>query len=251
MNRPWWECCGSEEVQIVESDGQIRGLRLGPSLQSPPFSKTFYLLLVGKVFSSMATVHSLSEIITWTRNKPLDEEVGVTSLALDYPLALCFNELDGIDAYTWSCSETYAEDEGHRYHYPDDIQEVVRRVDARYPNQAITAGQLLAILREVQDGFADRDIPLAAPVGTRVVIVAEGKDFHGDGCTCGACNGNGHSYECRIHEVFHWPLGSPSEELLDGLVENENPLYVEYAASEQAAEANCLLVCEQFGWAIA
>lgn len=105
------------------------------------------------------TLRTLSEIITWARSKAPDEEVGLTCDDLSYPLAACHNELDGGALRKWSFTETYAEDDNHRFHYPADLQEVVKRVDVQHSDQGITARQLLTILIEVQAVFADEDIP--------------------------------------------------------------------------------------------
>lgn len=62
-----------------------------------------------------------------------------------------------------------------------------------------------------------------------VRLILGGKDYHGDGCCCGNCNSNGHSYAVEIVAVG---------ESLD----------VEYAASEDAAKRNARLTCRNNGW---
>lgn len=68
----------------------------------------------------------------------------------------------------------------------------------------------------------------------KVYIAFWDRDPHGTECACGLCNSTtGISYGCAIFSE-----GS------------DEPLHVEYAASEWSAERNCRLECEKQGWQI-
>jgi hypothetical protein len=197
----------------------------------------------------------LSAILWWARRKAKDEEVGAIADPPLHPLAICHNELDRNVPPSWSFTETLASDGTHDYRYPSDLRQAVALLQARFPCQRVTAGQLITILEEVQAAGSDEDVPLSAPVGTRVVITPEGKDYHGAGCGCERCNSNGHAYEYRIHDVSRLPASlAPGsalpDELLDELHLDDNLLHVLWAPSEEAAERNCELECRKMGWIV-
>ena len=183
----------------------------------------------------------LTDILTWTRRKQPEEHVGTTVPEPDYVLARCLNEVVAIER--WHCTHAYAENSRSRYYYPADLADLVGRLNVRYPKQRITARQFLALVQEVAQSFNHVDVPLAAPVGTRVTLLHEGKDYHGAGCACGLCNSNGHSYECRI-------LEAPQSVSPGASLEDSDCLHVEYTCSQEASEANCRGIYTHFGWVI-
>jgi len=88
----------------------------------------------------------------------------------------------------------------------------------------------------------------------KVLLRPEGKDYHGEGCDCGKCNSNGHAYDCRVYDVSQWPQeavqqGEVLDEYLD-LLTHEDPCYVEYGPSEEAAKEHCWAYCEKEGWEV-